>query len=521
MTAPAEARAPAPAAARGHVHRPLPRHVRVAVVGAGFAGVGMAVALLRAGMADVLVLERADRLGGTWRDNSYPGCACDVPSSLYSFSFAPEPGWSHVFARQQEIQDYLERTARRFGVQPHLRVGVDVLGCRWEPGAGHWVVTTSAGTLTADVVVGAAGPFAQPSVPALPGLESFAGAAFHSARWDHGHDLRGRRVAVVGTGASAVQLVPSVQRQAAGLVLFQRTAPWVLPRGDRRVTGVERAVFRHLPATQALVRGGTYWARELRVLGFSGRTGLLRLAERRALRFLGREVPDPALRAALTPHYALGCKRVLLSDDYYATLTRPGVRVVVDRITRVTPDAVVTVDDTGHESEHEVDTIVFGTGFTVTDPPFAHRVTGADGRTLAQAWAGGGMQAHLGTAVAGFPNLFLLLGPNTGLGHTSTLVMIEAQAAYVVDLLRRMEAAGVASVEAREQVQREWNDQVQDDLAGTVWNTGGCASWYLDAAGRNTTLWPTFTATYRRRLARAHLRDYRVTPVPATAGRAS
>lgn len=491
---------------------PLPAHVEVAVVGTGFSGLGAAIGLLRAGRRDLVVLERAGTLGGTWRDNSYPGCACDVPSHLYSYSFAPNPDWSHSFSRQPEIQAYLQRTAREHGVLPFIRYGAELQQARWDDAAGRWVVQTARGTLTASVLVTATGPLSEPRLPDLPGLATFAGTAFHSAAWDHGHDLTGRRVAVVGTGASAVQFVPEIATTVARLLVLQRTPPWVLPRRDRRLGVREKALYRRLPAAQRLARGGVYWARELSVLGLEKDPRVLRLAERQATRWLAAQVPDAALRARLTPSYRLGCKRVLLSNTWYPALMLPQVDVVTDRLVEVVPEGLVTQDGQGLRTVHEVDTLVLGTGFRITDQPVAGRVVGRDGRTLAEHWSATGMQALHGTTVAGFPNYFHFVGPNTGLGHTSIVVMIEAQVGYLLDALRQRDALGLATLEPRRDRQDAWNAGLQERLRGTVWNTGGCASWYLDEAGRNTTLWPTFTFAFTRELAAFDLTAYDATP---------
>jgi cation diffusion facilitator CzcD-associated flavoprotein CzcO len=498
----------------GRPARPLPDATDVAIVGGGFGGLGTAIRLLQSGRPDFVVLERADDLGGTWRDNSYPGCACDVPSHLYSFSFAPNPDWSRSFSGQPEIRDYLRRTADRFGLRPHLYYRAEVLEARWDGAAGRWQLQTARGSLTARVLVVACGPLSEPSVPALPGLDRFGGVWFHSATWRHDHDLAGERVAVVGTGASAIQFVPVIAEQAGRVTVFQRTAPWVLPRRDRKIRPAERWAYRHLPRAQALARCGSYGLREVSLLAFTGHPALRRRAEQVALRFLRGQVADPALRERLTPRFQLGCKRVLLSNDYYPALTRPQVDVVTDRIVEVTAGGLVTLARDGSRTEHPAGTIIFGTGFHVTDPPVAARIAGRDGRTLAEHWAGG-MAALHGLTVAGFPNMFFLVGPNTGLGHTSIIYMIESQLRYVLDALRQMDERGIAAIEPLPEAQDRYNAWVQDKLAGTVWNTGGCASWYLDAQGRNSTLWPTFTFRYRRRTRRCDLADYRVRAVPA------
>jgi len=489
----------------------LPAHVAVAVVGSGFAGLGAAIALRRAGRHDFVVLERAGDVGGTWRDNSYPGCACDVPSHLYSYSFAPNPDWTRSFSGQPEIQAYLRRTAREEGVLPQLRFHTELEHARWDDTARHWHLRTNRGELTADIVVAGVGPLSEPSVPALPGLDRFAGTTFHSAAWDHGHDLTGERVAVIGTGASAIQFVPHVQERAAQLTVFQRTAPWVLPRRDRAIGAAERWLYRHVPAAQRLARAGIYSLRESWILGFSFEQRAMRVAEKEALRHLARQVPDPQLRARLTPSYRLGCKRVLLSNTYYQSLSRSNVEVRTDRIVEVLPHAVVTADATGTRTEHPVDTIVFGTGFRVTDPPVAHRVVGRDGRTMAEHWATAGMQTLHGATVAGFPNFFYLVGPNTGLGHSSIVYVIETQIRYLLDALEQMDRLGLAALEPRRAAQDAYNDGLQRRLAGTVWNTGGCSSWYLDRHGRNTTLWPTFTFVFRKALSHFDLSQYDVT----------
>jgi cation diffusion facilitator CzcD-associated flavoprotein CzcO len=493
------------------VERPPPAEVDAVVVGSGFAGLGAAIQLKKTGRHDFVVLERGDDVGGTWRDNDYPGCRCDVPSHLYSFSFAPNPDWTASFSPQPEIQRYLQRTARDFGVLPHLHLGVALLDARWDDVAQRWHVSTNRGEIVARVLVLGTGALSEPSVPSLPGLDSFAGTTFHSAAWRWDHDLTGRRVAVVGTGASAIQFVPHVQRAAGHMTLFQRTAPWVMPRRDREYGRFERWLYRRLPFLQRVTRAGIYCGREALVLGLAKKPDILRLGERQALRHLKKQVPDPALRAKLTPHYRLGCKRILLANDYYPALIEPNVDVVTDRIVEVLPNAVVTVDAAGVRAEHEVDTIIFGTGFHVTDPPIAMRLRGKDGRTLAEHWSGG-LSAHRGLTVAGFPNMFFLIGPNTGLGHNSIVVMIEAQLRYVLDVLEQMDANAIGGIEPRPDVQAAYNERLQRALAGTVWNTGGCSSWYLDANGRNTTIWPTFTFTFHKEMWRCDLSEYDVQP---------
>lgn len=484
-------------------------HAHVAIIGSGFGGLGMAIRLSQRGIDDFVLLERADDVGGTWRDNTYPGCACDVPSHLYSFSFAPNPGWSRAYSPQPEIWEYLRDCAGRFGVLPHVRFNQEVLAAYWDAGHRRWLIETGRGRLTADVLVAATGGLSEPAVPELPGLAGFAGTAFHSARWDHGHDLTGRRVAVIGTGASAVQFVPEIQPRVGALHIFQRTPPWIMPRPDRPIGPLERSAYRRLPALRRLSRAALRTGQEALLLNFRHQS-LARVVRRAALAHLRRCVPDPELRARLTPDYMIGCKRVLLSNDYLPALTQPNVELVTRPVAGVRPHWVVAADGT----ERRVDTIIFGTGFRVTDPPIAHRVRGVDGRTLADAW-GGSMRAYQGTTIAGFPNFFMISGPNTGLGHTSVVLMIEAQIEHVLHALGFLHRRGLAALSPRPAAVTAYNRWVDARLAGTVWNSGGCSSWYLDATGRNSVLWPGTTWSFRRRLARFRVADYEVQEVRA------
>ncbi|WDZ92142.1 NAD(P)/FAD-dependent oxidoreductase [Nocardiopsis sp. HUAS JQ3] len=488
-----------------------PPHFRVAVIGSGFAGIGMAVRLKQAGLKDFVVLERAGGVGGTWRDNSYPGAACDVPSHLYSFSFAPNPHWSRSFSPQPEIHDYMERVAGEYGVREHVRTDHDMRSAHWEPEGNRWRIETSRGTVTAQFLVSAAGPLADPSYPDIKGLDTFEGTMFHSADWDHDHDLTGRRIAVIGTGASAIQFVPRIQPQAGRLTLFQRTAPWVMFRHDRDITRLERWLYRNVPLTQQIARKSIYWGRETYILGFAKNPRLLSVVEGLGRANIRRSVKDPGLRAKLTPDFRAGCKRILMSNDYYPALARPNVDVVTDGIAEVRPRAVVTRDASGRETEHEVDTIILGTGFHVSDPPVARRIFDAEGRSLSDHW-GTDVQAFRGTTVAGFPNAFVLAGPNTGLGHTSQLFMIEAQIRYTMQALKYLCRNGLDRMDVRPKAQHDYNEMVARAMEGTVWVTGGCDSWYLNDQGRNTTLWPTFTWEFalRTRWFDPHNYDLRV-----------
>ncbi|WP_406000327.1 flavin-containing monooxygenase [Streptomyces sp. NBC_00829] len=481
-------------------------HVRVAVIGSGFGGLGAAVRLRREGITDFVVLERADSVGGTWRDNSYPGCACDVPSHLYSFSFAPNPDWPRTFSGQEHIRAYLEHVADTFRLRSHIRFSHDVLMMRWDNDELRWEIETSKGTFTADVVVSATGPLSDPKIPGIPGLADFPGKVFHSARWNHDYDLSGKRVAMIGTGASAIQIVPAIQPKAEKLTLFQRTPPWVMPRMDRRISGAERWLHRQLPFTSAARRGLLWGLRELQVSAFTKRPNELGLIESLAKAAMAKSIKDPALRARLTPSYRIGCKRILLSSEYYPALARPNVDVVASGLAEVRGSTVVADDGTATE----VDAIIFGTGFHVTDLPIAERVVGADGTTLAESWKDG-MQALRGSTAAGFPNWMTIIGPNTGLGHSSMILMIESQLNYMADYMRQLKVlGGRVALAVRPSAVGAWNKRVQERMERTVWKSGGCNSWYLDANGRNTTLWPGTTGEFRKATREVDLAEYEV-----------
>ena len=495
-----------------HVRQgPLPDEVEIAIVGAGFGGLGTAIRLKQQGVEDFVVLERAADVGGTWHANTYPGCQCDVPSNLYSFSFAPNPAWSQTFALQPEIGSYLKRVADDFDVRPHVRTHTEVREAAWDEQSRRWRIETSRGPLTARVVVAGMGGLSEPSIPSIPGAETFAGPAFHTARWDHDADLTGKRVAVIGTGASAVQVVPRIQPQVAQLNVFQRTPPWIMPHPGRPTRPRERALFRALPALQKLVRGAIYWGRECYVLPFRFHR-LSAIPERMARAHLEQQVADPVLRDKLTPRYEIGCKRILMSDEYFPALQQPNAELVTDAIERITPTGVVTADGV----ERAADAIVWGTGFRVTDMPYVEWLRGRDGRTLGDVWREQGMQGLRGTTVAGFPNLFMLVGPNTGLGHNSIVFMIESQIAYAMDALRTLDAQGAVACDPALAAQAAFNETVQRRMRGTVWMQGGCASWYLDAHGRNTTLWPGSSWTFRRATRRFDPAEYELlAPLPA------
>jgi cation diffusion facilitator CzcD-associated flavoprotein CzcO len=468
----------------------------IAIIGAGFSGLGTAIRLRQQGLEDFVVLERHDDVGGTWWANTYPGCACDVPSHLYSFSFAPNPGWSQTYSPQPEIRAYLQRLAHEHDLYRSIRLGTTVTEAAWDDDAGRWKLQTSAGPVSARVLIAGMGPLTEPRIPDLPGLDAFEGTVFHSARWDHDHDVTGERVAAIGTGASAIQFVPAIQPRVERLHVFQRTAPWVVPHTNRRIRDPERRLYRRLPVLQKAIRAGVYAGREMLVLGFVKNPKLMRIPERLARRHMREQISDPELLERVTPDYTIGCKRILPSNRWYPALGQPNVDLVTSPIRAVRPRSIVAVDGT----QREVDTIIFGTGFHVADMPIGEWVRGRDGKRLVDAWEGS-PRAHLGCTVAGFPNLFLLLGPNTGLGHSSVVYMIESQINHVIDALRVMRERGATIAEVKPEVQQAYNREIDAKMTGTVWNTG-CSSWYVDDTGRNPTLWPDWTWRFRLRTRR-------------------
>jgi cation diffusion facilitator CzcD-associated flavoprotein CzcO len=481
------------------------REFNTVVVGTGFSGLGMAIQLRRDGREDFVVLEKADDVGGTWRDNTYPGIACDIQSHMYSFSFAQNPYWTRSFSSGTEIWDYLRRVTEQYDLRRSIRFGVEVTGARWDGDERRWHVATSTGAeYVARFLVAGIGALHIPNVPALPGLDGFAGRAFHSAEWDHGYDLRGKRVAVIGTGASAIQFVPRIAPEVAELHLFQRTPPWIMPKPDHPIPGWAKRLFGRVPGAQRAYRNVLYWLLESRAVGFNGHPAMLRLGERIARWNLERAITDPELRARLTPDYAMGCKRVLIANDFYPALNRDNVHLVTEGVAEVRANGVV--DTAG--VEREVDAIIFGTGFQVTDAYDYLDIIGRDGRDLAKEWRTGGIRTHLGMTVSGFPNLFFLLGPNTGLGHNSVVFMIESQIRYVAEAIRLVDQARAGSIEVRQHVQDRFQAEIQRKLANGIWTTGGCTSWYLDARGVNRTIWPGFTWRYWMRTRKVRPADF-------------
>lgn len=487
-------------------------HSRVAIIGTGFSGLGMAIQLKKAGMDDFVVFEKEGGVGGTWRVNHYPGCACDVQSHLYSFSFEQNPEWSRMFAPQPEIKAYLERCAQKYRLDAHLRLNTEITAARWDDAKGLWQIKTAKGDEhTAQVLISGMGGLSVPSYPNLPGLEKFQGKTFHSQQWDHAYDLHGKKVAVIGTGASAIQFVPQIQPQVARLDLYQRTPPWIIPKPDREMTAREKWTFRHFPRVQNAFRAAVYTLMESQALAFTVNPRLMSLGKRLAMSNIRRGIKDPELRRKVTPDYTVGCKRVLISDNYYPALAQPNVEVITTGIREVRRNSIVTTDGV----ERPVDAIIYGTGFHATDPLPRGVVFGRNGQDLLDAWKDG-PEAYKGAAVAGFPNLFFLMGPNTGLGHNSMVYMIESQIAYVMDALKLMDKQRLKAVEVRAERQARYNETLQQKSKNTVWTTGGCKSWYLHpVSGKNVTLWPGFTWQFRRDTRRFDAGAYTLTKAKA------
>jgi cation diffusion facilitator CzcD-associated flavoprotein CzcO len=476
----------------------------VVIIGSGFAGLCMAIRLKQAGFGDFVILEKNDDLGGTWRDNTYPGCACDVPSHLYSFSFELNPGWSRMFAPQEEIWEYLRRCVRRYGISAHIRFGCRVERMEWDDAAGRWHITTAAGeAYTARAIVSGIGALHLPSVPEIPGAGQFAGPAFHSAQWDRSCSFTGKRVAVIGTGASAIQFIPEIAKQAAQVYVFQRTPPWIHPRPDFEIPPGARAVFAAAPPVMRAFRDGIYWLLEIRAAGFAVHPKLMAPLQRIAEHHIARQVSDPALREKVTPDYTIGCKRILLSSNYYPALARPNVDLVTQPIAGVTDRGLTCADG----SAYDADVIIYGTGFKTIEALTELNVAGRDGIKLQDVWRGGA-EAYHGITVAGFPNFFLLLGPNTGLGHNSVVFMIESQVQHVLSCLRLLARQGGNTIEVKTSAQRRFSHGIQRRLGRAVWSEGGCTSWYLDAHGVNRALWPGFSFEYWARTRRARRADY-------------
>jgi cation diffusion facilitator CzcD-associated flavoprotein CzcO len=473
------------------------------VIGAGFGGLAAAIKLRKAGFKRLAVLEKAERLGGTWRDNTYPGAACDVPSRLYSYSFALNPNWSRAYSCQPEIQAYMEAVADRFGVRGSIRFHAEVERADWDEAAKVWRVSLKDGdTLEAPVLVSALGQLNRPSFAGIPGRETFKGESWHSARWRHDVDLKGKTVGCIGSGASAIQYIPEVAKEAGKVLIFQRTPNYIIPRLDKPTPAWLRRLYAAVPLVDRAFRYFIWQMMDLRFRAFKRDTPSAASFRKLAIGYLEKQIDDPDLRAKLTPTYPVGCKRILISDDYYQTLRRDNVELITEAVAEITPAGVKTADG----AEHACDVIVYGTGFDTTHFLAPLEIHGAGGRTLTEAWKDGA-EAYLGVTVAGFPNLFMLYGPNTNLGHNSIIIMLEAQADYVMKCLKEMRRRRAKALEVRPAAFTAFNTQLQHDLESTAW-AGECSSWYKTASGKITNNWAHDTATYCRQTAQPKFDDY-------------
>lgn len=492
-----------------------PQNVDHLVVGAGFAGLATAIKLHEAHERDFVVIEKDSDVGGTWHINTYPGAECDVPSQLYSYSFALNPNWSKVYPSQTEILAYIRRVAESSGTLDRFVFNTAVVDASWDEQSQRWMVRTEgtegAKVYAARTLVSGSGGLSEPRLPDIDGIEDFRGEVFHSARWNHDVDLAGKRVGVIGTGASAVQLVPELQKIAHRVDVFQRTPNWIIPRNERSFSSFEKAVFRRAPSVQRAVRGAIYCALESRVPAFARFPQAMRVVELQGKRNIAKAIEDPILRAKVTPSYRAGCKRILISNKWYPALAAENVDLVTDPIVKMADETITTADpSTGETTTRAIDVLVVATGFHATDPPIAQHITGRGGRTLAQVWDEAGMAAYKGTTVHGFPNFFQIVGPNTTLGHSSMIFIIESQVRYVVEAVRTMRRQGLTAVEPARRAQEEWTRWIRRRMQPTVWQTGGCSSWYQDKFGNNTTLWPGQTFSFRKMLRTFDVDNYEV-----------
>lgn len=473
----------------------------VIVMGGGFAGLGAAIQLKQAGIENFVLLEKAAELGGVWRENTYPGCACDVPSSLYSYSFAPNPHWSRVFAGQAEIKQYLQHTAEQYAVMPHVRFGHEVLSAQWSDTTDCWTVATTQGEFCARFVIMACGPMHEPVFPKVKGIDSFSGEIFHSSRWRHDIDLTGKRVAVIGTGASAIQFVPQIQPKVKQLSVFQRTPHWVLPKMDSSLPAPVQQLFRFLPLAQQAMRSTVYAIFETLNGGMQSKAAMQQF--QRLARFnLHYAIKDPALRRKLTPGYVIGCKRVLQSNDWYPALAQPNVEVIASGLQEIRGNTLIAADG----SQIEADVIILGTGFEIAEPPIAQRIYNRHGQNMAAVWQGS-PEGYMGTMVADCPNGFLMFGPNIAVS-SSAFIIIEAQLGYIMDAIRQARQHDIRSIEPDPERIAAFNSRVQDALKNTVWNSGGCSSYFIDRNGRNSTVWPWTTFKMRQQLSHFNLNEY-------------
>lgn len=474
--------------------------VHIAIVGSGFGGLGAAIALRQTGINDFAIYEKGDEVGGTWRDNQYPGAACDVQSFLYSYSFEQWPYWRRAFAPADQIFQYTLHCVSKYGLRPHVRLRSEIVEARWREEEANWLLRTSDGrTIVADHVVSATGGLSRPKLPQIPGIEKFQGEAFHTAKWNHDYDISGKRVAIVGTGASSIQVVPAIAHRVGKLSVFQRTPAWVIHKPDRDISPREQRLYAKFPALLRAQRARVYAQLDPRTVAFAIEPRLMQGFEMLAKRFVTAEVRDPVLREKLTPNYRIGCKRILMSNEYYPALQRDNVEVITGKdgaIVEVTEKGIRTADG----REHELDCIIWATGFQEADALTPFPIFGRDGRELSEVW-GINAEAYKGTSIHGFPNFYMLVGPNTGLGHSSMIIMIEAQIRYMMKALQWQKRVKADIIEVREAAQRSYNERIMKRLAKTVWATG-CNSWYTNAEGRNTTLWPGSTTEFELMMSR-------------------
>ena len=481
---------------------------RIGIIGAGFGGMTAALRLKEAGENDFVIFERAEDLGGTWRDNQYPGCACDVPSHLYSFKNAPNPNWSKAFSTQPEIWKYMKQVAQQHQLQEHIVYRAQIVSAVFVEPTGRWELTDKTGrTFDVKMVIAAIGPLNRPYIPQIKGLDTFRGTVFHSSQWDNSCNLEGKKVAVIGTGASAIQIVPTIAPMVKELSLFQRTPAWISPRRNRKYLGFEKTLYKYLPFLQKLNRERIYWVSEFLGQNFLGNKLINRLGTLQALSKLKKEVKDPEIRKKLTPNYTFGCKRILLSDDYLPSFNRENVHLVTEPIDHIEPDGIVGKDGKKHEAE----VIILSTGFHAAGTTgFDMQIIGLNHRNLVEEWRQSGIQGFKGISVSGFPNLAFILGPNTGLGHTSVLHIMDSQMNYIIDYLHLLDKQGTKGyLDVHQQTQKSYNDQLQSQFAGTVW-ASGCQSWYMDEHGRNTTIYPRLTVAYRKMTQQIDPKDYKL-----------
>lgn len=482
------------------------RQYEVAVIGAGFAGIGAGIKLKQTHTSSFIIFERADDIGGTWRDNTYPGCACDIPSHLYSYSFEPNPNWSQIFSGHQEIQSYLKHCVKKYGIENHIQFHTEIKCIRFDESLGKWHITDqNANQYLARTIISASGPLNEPNYPKVKGRLKFKGESFHSMYWNHDYDLKGKKVAVIGTGASAIQFIPHIAPQVDNLTIFQRTPPWIQPKLDNTITDAAKARFKKFPAYQRFWRELIYWLLEYRGKIMYKPSKAREKRQLMCLNHMHKAIKEEILRKKLTPNYEIGCKRLLISNDYYPTLNRENVHLNTDTIIEITEHGII--DKTG--KHHEVDCIIYGTGFTTTTFNHLYKVYGLGGRSLFEEWNEEGAHAYYGITIHNFPNFMMMVGPNTGLGHNSIIHMMESQLNYILDYLNQLLQQPDKYFNVKAAVQEAFNNDIQKKLKPMVWNQGGCSSYYLkNGNGKNTSIWPGSTIAYRKQTKKMKLADY-------------